>query len=236
MWTSTKSVINRHYEVYLNHNIRGIEQCRFNIVLLKRKEKKRQKFVWTMTSLFLYTVYRHLVPIQRGHLDLVTIAELMSASASLFLEGMHQNSANFDNPLFHPPTAKPSMWCEERRAKFRLSKNDKETQLLINNCFFPPDLYQPVTLTECKYFMETSVQDFCSCLPSSLNIIINPSVSSGFLLLPLCYLQSQPISCSLYAIMMETLGRSPVSDQRVCMRLKARLPLFPSVWKSHQEM
>lgn len=138
----TKGVINRHYEVHMNHDIRRIEQCRFNIILWKKQQKKKSLFEqWQVWS---YTVYRHTVHIQRGHLDLVNIAELMSASASLFLEGMHQNSANFDNPLcvspsppFPPPTAKPSMWCEERRAKFRQRTNDKETQLLITNCFHP---------------------------------------------------------------------------------------------------
>lgn len=38
-----KGVINRHYEVHPNHDIRRIEQCRFNMILLKNKGKKNKQ-------------------------------------------------------------------------------------------------------------------------------------------------------------------------------------------------
>lgn len=62
-----------------------------------------------------------------GYLASVNIAEPVSKSVLLFLEGIHQNSVNFDNPLLFSFTVKPNVWGEKRRAKIKLSKKGEKT-------------------------------------------------------------------------------------------------------------
>lgn len=68
----------------------------------KRREIAAETESDRTDCLFLLCIYRHLVHIQMGYLAAANTAEPVSKSALLFLEGIHQNSVNFDNPPLSP--------------------------------------------------------------------------------------------------------------------------------------
>lgn len=144
-----EGVKNRNYHTPAPRTSRGLNNAGCHIVPLQWRKREHYQRCRDRISVCLFLSS---IPALRSHSDgLSGISEYSWASlksALLFLEGIHQNSVNFDNPLLSSPHCQP-LWCERRGELYLVCLNGKKITKkvsavnLLSYCsnFLPPSSF-----------------------------------------------------------------------------------------------